>query len=214
MRRLVHLLMSPPCRLVRLALTEKRIPVQLVAPSDPLAHLPVLIELDSRSLTGLWAIVDHLEALQPEPSLFPEDASERAEALRVLDYLMGSFNEEASKPILYQKAPQVHTGAPVRQPPDMQTLRNGRAALRNALQTMGRLADEHGFLAARDLSIADLALAAHLSALDYFGEVPWAEFQPLMEWYLRIKSRPAFRTLLGDRVPGQPPVMHYAVLDF
>jgi glutathione S-transferase len=214
MRRLIHLLMSPACRLVRLALTEMRVPVALDAPSDPLAHLPVLLELDGSALTGLWAIVDHLEALQPELSLFPEGPGERAEALRLLDYLMGAFNEEVSRRILYQKAPQAHTGNPIRQSPDMGALRSGRASLREALQIMGSLADEHGFLASRDLSIADLALAAHLSALDYFGEVPWTEFQPLTEWYLRIKSRPAFRTLLGDRVPGQPPVPQYADLDF
>jgi len=28
-----------------------------------------------------------------------------------------------------------------------------------------------------------------------------------------MKSRPSFRTLLADRVPGQPPVSHYAELD-
>jgi glutathione S-transferase len=214
MRRLVHLLMSPACRLVRLALTEKRVPVALDVPSDPLLHLPVLVELDGSSLTGLWAIIDHLEALQPDPSLFPEEPADRAEALRLLDYLMGAFNENASRRILYQKAPQANTGSPVRQPPDMSALRAGRASLREALQAMGSLADAHGYLASRELSIADLALAAHLSALDYFGEVPWSEFPPATEWYLRIKSRPAFRTLLGDRVPGQPPVPQYADLDF
>jgi glutathione S-transferase len=29
-----------------------------------------------------------------------------------------------------------------------------------------------------------------------------------------MKSRPSFRSLLGDRVPGQPPASHYAELDF
>jgi glutathione S-transferase len=29
-----------------------------------------------------------------------------------------------------------------------------------------------------------------------------------------MKSRPAFRSILLDRVPGQPPVSHYAELDF
>jgi glutathione S-transferase len=29
-----------------------------------------------------------------------------------------------------------------------------------------------------------------------------------------MKSRPSFRSLLADRVPGQPPVMQYAELDF
>ena len=31
---------------------------------------------------------------------------------------------------------------------------------------------------------------------------------------VRMKSRPSFRSLLLDRVPGQPPVSHYAELDF
>jgi glutathione S-transferase len=36
----------------------------------------------------------------------------------------------------------------------------------------------------------------------------------MAEWYMRIKSRPSFRLLLLDRVPGQPPALHYAELDF
>ena len=77
-----------------------------------------------------------------------------------------------------------------------------------------RSADTHGFLAGRDVTLADLALAAHLSALDYYGEVPWTDYPPVTEWYIRMKSRPSFRPLLADRVPGQPPVPHYAELDF
>ena len=57
-------------------------------------------------------------------------------------------------------------------------------------------------------------MAAHLSALDYFGEVPWEGFPAAAEWYVRLKSRPSFRSLLADRVPGQPPVPHYAELDY
>ena len=79
---------------------------------------------------------------------------------------------------------------------------------------LGIISDTHGFLAGRDVTLADLALAAHLSALDYYGEVPWTEYQPVTEWYIRMKSRPSFRSLLADRVPGQPPVPHYAELDF
>ena len=78
---------------------------------------------------------------------------------------------------------------------------------------IGGHAESNGCLASRDCTLGDLAVAAHLSAIDYFGEVPWAEFPAVAEWYMRMKSRPSFRTLLGDRVPGQPPVSHYADLD-
>ncbi|HZY20786.1 MAG TPA: glutathione S-transferase family protein, partial [Beijerinckiaceae bacterium] len=34
------------------------------------------------------------------------------------------------------------------------------------------------------------------------------------DWYARVKSRPAFRAVLADRVPGMTPASHYADLDF
>jgi len=214
MRRLVHRLMSPSCRLVRLALSEKRVACELAAADDHFAHIPVLTDSGGPAVTGLWAIVDYLESEHPEPSLLPEDPEERAEALRVLDWVMTLFHEEITKRIVFEKTAQAHTGSLVRHPPDMQTVRLGRQALRTALGQLGGLADTHGYLASREVSLADLAAAAHLSALDYFGEVPWTDFPSVTEWYTRMKSRPSFRPLLADRVPGQPPVQHYAELDF
>jgi glutathione S-transferase len=96
----------------------------------------------------------------------------------------------------------------------METVRLGRHALKGIIPGLGTLAETRGFLAGREVTLADLAIASHLSALDYFGEVPWTEFPALTEWYTRMKSRPSFRPLLADRVPGQPPVSHYCELDF
>ena len=213
MLRLVHLILSPASRLVRLALGEKRLSFELVASEDPLAHLPSLIDIDDE-VTGLWAIVDYLESEHPEPALVPPDAGERSEALRLLDWTMTQFHEVATKRIVFEKASQAHTGNLIRRPPNMDIVRSGREALRTSLQRLGPVAESRGFLAGRDISLADLALAAHLSALDYYGEIPWNDFPSLQEWYVRIKSRPSFRPLLADRVPGQPPVPHYAELDF
>jgi glutathione S-transferase len=82
------------------------------------------------------------------------------------------------------------------------------------LAAIGKAAETNGNLACREITLGDLAVAAHLSTLDYFGEVPWHDFAAANEWYVRMKSRPAFRSILSDRVPGQPPVSHYAELDF
>ena len=68
MRRLFHLLMSPPCRLVRLILGEKRIAYELARPDDPHAHLPAFADLDGTIVTGLWAVIDHIENEYPEPA--------------------------------------------------------------------------------------------------------------------------------------------------
>ena len=214
MRRLVHITLSPACRVARLALGEKRLACDLVAADDPLAHLPVFVDLDGTMVAGLWAIIDHLEAGHPEHLLVPEDLAERGEALRLLDWAMTSFHEFVTKRIVFEKGTQSQTGAASRRAPNMETVRMGRDALRASLSELAPLAEARGFLAGRDLTLADLAMGAHLSALDYFGEVPWAEFPHLTEWYTRLKSRPSFRPLLSDRVPGQPPALHYAELDF
>ena len=213
MRRLVHILMSPSCRFARLVLGEKRLAHSLEVSPDPYSHLPILID-DGTSIAGLWAIIDHLEGLHPEKPLVPESPEQRAEALRLLDWAMTKFHDEVTKRIVFEKASRSQTGSLVQRPPSMEIVREGRKALGAALVNLGTLAEERGFLAGRDASLADFALASHLSALDYFGEVPWTDYNAIAEWYMRMKSRPSFRPLLSDRLPGQPPVPHYAELDF
>ena len=213
MRRLTHLLLSPPSRLARLMVGEKRLAYDPVTPEDSHMHLPVFVDLDGTRCEGLWAIVDHLEGAYPDHPLIPEDAAARGETLRLLDWAMGPLQDSVTRRIVFEKGAHRHTGAVVRRAPDMEIIRAGREALKATLKTLGDAADRHGYLACRECTIGDLAVAAHISALDYFGEVPWKDFPSAAEWYLRMKSRPGFRLLLSDRVPGQPPVSHYAELD-
>jgi glutathione S-transferase len=214
MRKLIHLTLSPASRLARLLVGEKRLTCDPVLSEDSQLHLPVFADLEGPPVTGLWAIVDHLEGTYPDHPLMPEDPTARGTALRWLDWAFGPFQDQVTRRIVFEKGGQRFTGAAQRSAPDMNIIRQGREALRPALKTVGEAAETNGNLACRECTIADLAVAAHLSALDYFGEVPWADFPAAAEWYLRIKSRPSFRTLLGDRVPGQPPTTSYAELDF
>src|ERR1051326_4487702 len=213
MRRLAHLLLSPPSRLARLLIAAKALTLDPVTAEDMSTQLPVFIDMDGTRAIGLWAIVDHLEGGYPEHALTPEDAATRAETLRLLDWAMGTLHENVMRRIVYEKASQRFTGAPAKRAPDMEAIRAGRESLKAVLQEIGASADTHGYLAARECTLGDLAVAAHISALDYFGEIPWAENASAAEWYMRMKSRPSFRSLLSDRVPGQPPVSHYAELD-
>ena len=64
------------------------------------------------------------------------------------------------------------------------------------------------------MTYADLAAAAHLSCVDFLGDAPWDEKETAKIWYARMKSRPSFRPLLADRVPGMAPSATYADLDF
>lgn len=213
MRRLIQFLLAPPSRFARLVIAEKRLSCDLGVPEDPNQHLPVFFELDGSRYQGLWAVVDHLEGTYSERPLTPEDGEARAESLRLLDWAMGPFLESVTRRIVYERASQRYTGSTARRAPDMEIVRSGREALRAELAVVGASAERNGCLASRDCTLGDLAVAAHLSAMDYFGEVPWSDFPAVAEWYMRIKSRPSFRTLLADRVPGQPPVSHYADLD-
>jgi glutathione S-transferase len=79
---------------------------------------------------------------------------------------------------------------------------------------MGWLLDRRAWLAGADMTLADFAAAAHLSCLDYSGDVDWARNELVRDWYAKIKSRPAFRSILADVVPGFRPKPHYADLDF
>ena len=213
MRRLVHLLLSPPSRFARLLIAEKRLAFDPVAADDSSAQLPEFMDLDGTRAVGLWAIVDHLEGGYPEHPLTPEDSAARGESLRLIDWAMSTLHENVTRKIVYEKASQRYTGGVSKRAPDMDAIRSGREALKAALAEIGANAEQHGYLAARECTLGDLAVAAHISALDYFGEISWADYQAAAEWYMRMKSRPSFRSLLADRIPGQPPVSHYAELD-
>ena len=214
MRRLFHLLLAPTSRLARLILAEKRLSCDFPMAEDPSSHLPLLVEAEGTRREGLWAIIDHLEGTYADHPLMPEDPDARAETLKWLDWAMGPFHEQITQKVVFEKATHRFTGATSRRVPDMNVIRSGRETLKQALDAIGIAAETNGNLGTRECSLGDLAVAAHLSTLDYFGEVPWAEFPRAAEWYLRIKSRPSFRSLLADRIPGQPPVSNYAELDF
>jgi glutathione S-transferase len=99
-------------------------------------------------------------------------------------------------------------------PPDSGAIRAARGNLGYHLRYIGWLAKARNWLAGDRLSYADLAAAAHLSTADYLGDVPWDEDETARVWYARVKSRPAFRPLLAETLPGLSPSASYANLDF
>jgi glutathione S-transferase len=98
--------------------------------------------------------------------------------------------------------------------PDLSNLRQGKDGLRAHMFYIDKLLQEREWLAGRRLSLADFAAAAHLSVIDYCGDMPWSDFPAVKTWYMTLKSRPCFRPLLADRWPGLTPAKHYDDLDF
>ena len=223
-RVLFHFPFDPGSRTARLALGEAKIAfedtiVRPWEPDCPLGELnpsampPVLQMTDPRPLTlcEAPAILGWIEDQQKTPLLLSSDPAERAEARRLTAWFDRRFTDEVNAVLLHERMekPLLRLG-----PPEARALRDGRTALREHLAMLEELASAREWLAGRRLSQADLVVAAHLSVLDYFGELPW-KFQPALKlWYMKIKSRPCFRPLLADRFHGLAAAAHYADLDF
>src|SRR3546814_7962093 len=94
------------------------------------------------------------------------------------------------------------------------TLFRSRANIHYHLEYIAFLAEQRTWLAGDDFGIADIAAGAHLSAVDYLGDVPWDRHPGAQDWHARIKSRPSFRSMLADVFPGVTPPRHYNDPDF
>ena len=112
MRRLIHLMLSPSCRLARLMVAEKRVACDQALAEDARNCLPLFVEMDGTRCEGVWAILDHLEGHYPDRPLAPEDADERRACLRWLDWAMGPLHEHVTQRIVYEKAAPRFTGSP------------------------------------------------------------------------------------------------------
>ena len=223
-RTLHHFPLDPASRQVRLALGEKKLvfvdevvryweqPKEFLA-LNPSGLTPVLVEEPSSGpklvVCEARAILEHLEGEPPD--LLGATPADRAETRRLMEWFDRKFDNEVNAYLLHEKLEKrlLKMGAP-----DLYNMRQGREAMRVHLTYVEKLLQARDWLAGRKLSLADFAAAAHLSVLDYFGDIPWRDFAQTKTWYMKIKSRPAFRPLLSDRWPGLAPSSHYDDLDF
>lgn len=222
MRILYHLPLSPFSRKVRLALAEKRIPFDLrlervwerredFLAMNPACTVPVLQDGNGLVIADSYAICEYLDEAYPDTPLLGRTLAERAEVRRLVAWFDQKFQAEVTRNLLHEKQMKRLLG---RGNPDAAAIRAGYANLKPHLDYIGWLAETRAWLAGSALSLADLAAAAHLSGLDYIGDVDWSLNEAAKDWYARIKSRPSFRAILADRVSGLAPPAHYADLDF
>jgi glutathione S-transferase len=221
MRRLYHQPLSPFCRKIRLVLAEKKIEVELVEEKpwerrmdflrmNPAAQVPVL-RIDNLVLCDSGAIFEYLEERYQEPALLPKGSAARAEARRLAAWFDDKFHREVTANLLYERVNKklARSGYP-----ESDKIKAGMSNIKYHLDYIGWLIERRRWLAGDEMTIADFAAAAHLSCLDYTSDVDWTRNSELHAWYSKIKSRPAFRSILADLVPGFIPPQHYADLDF
>lgn len=227
MRQLYHLPISPASRKVRLVLAEKNVDFDLIEERDwerrdeflglnPAGEVPVFVDEDGEIICGSNAICDYLEETRADClALFPATPVERAEVRRLIDWFDRKFAAEVSDGLIFEKvARRFLSATDGGGAPEMSIVRAALHNLRYHLDYISYLMETRRWLAGDELTLADLTAAAHLSCLDYIGDVPWSQYPLAKDWYVRIKSRPGFRPILADHVPGMPPPKLYANLDF
>jgi glutathione S-transferase len=230
MLTLFHHPFCPHSRFVRLALDELSLTPRLVEERpwerrteflklNPAGSTPVLLEEGMPPVPGAATIAEYLDEMHgsalPRQRLMPVEPGARIEVRRLMSWFNDKFFEEVSGPLVNERV--YKRFMPIAQgggSPDTETMRVARSNIKYHLAYIGWLIRNRDWLAGATLTYADLAAAAHLSAADYLGDVPWNEDETAKAWYARIKSRPSFRTLLADTLPGLAPSASYANLDF
>jgi len=227
---LFHHPFCPHSRFVRLMLGEYGVAARLVEERvwerreaflllNPAGTTPVLVEEGHPAVPGADVIAEYLDETRGAElegrRLLPTEPSTRVEVRRLTGWFNAKFFEEVTNLLvverIYKRHMSVNHGGG---PPDTQAIRAARSNIRYHLAYIGWLMRGRTWLAGERLSHADLAAAAHLSVADYLGDVPWNEDEGAKIWYARVKSRPSFRTILADTLPGIPPSATYADLDF
>jgi glutathione S-transferase len=230
MMTLYHHPFCPHSRFVRLALAEHGIEHHRVEERvwdrrkeflilNPAATTPVIVMGGYPPVPGAAGITEFLDETQgaelQEHRLMPPETGRRVEVRRLSSWFNDKFFAEVSGPLVmerfYKRLMRVEQGGG---PPDTEAIRAAKANIRYHLAYIGWLVRTRDWLAGERMSFADLAAAAHLSVVDYLGDVPWSEDESAKNWYARVKSRPSFRPLLAENFPGQPPAASYADLDF
>lgn len=222
MRTLFHLWLHPHSRKVRLALGEKHLKFEALIEKiwerrtefvamNPAGDVPLMVEEDGTVLSNSNVICEYLEETYPDHDLLGSDPIDRAEVRRIVGWFDIKFNREVTEYLVGEKMMKrfLKLGEP-----HGPSVRAGHANIHYHLDYIAYLNERRRWLAGDKITYADLAAAAHLSAIDYLGDVPWDEHPVAKAWYGRVKSRPSFKPLLEDRVPGYAPAPHYTQIDF
>lgn len=138
-------------------------------------------------------------------------AEERSEIRRLQEWFDRKFDEEVTSYLVRERIMKrfLRLGQP-----NTQAIKAACQNIKYHLDYVSWLVDRRDWLAGEQMTLADISAAAQLSCVDYLGDVPWDHFPTAKIWYSRVKSRPSFRSILEDYIPGSPPSSNYKNLDF
>lgn len=213
----------PFSRKVRLLLGEKGVAHELVRESpwekrdefvdlNPAGQTPVLVEQSKGIvLIDSNAIAEYFEETIDRSPMIPGTAANRAEVRRLVAWFDDRLFGDVVGPLLNERMRKRLVN---RDAPDTRVLRDAMKVANNHLDYIDYLLDHRRWLGGPVLSLADLTAAAHLSVADYLGGLDWRGHKQTVDWYAVMKSRPSFRSFLGERMEVIAPPPHYDKVDF
>ena len=218
---LVHHSVSPQSRKARIIMAEKKILFVLreeepwnlskdIQKLNPAGDLPVFI-FDGHIVSGNYAVTEYLEETYEKPKLIVGNALSRAEIRRLCAWFDSKFYKEVYQYIVGEKIFKRFKNA---EAPDSKALKVGMHNLKYHMEYIEWLSERNNYLAGSEFSLADITAAAHLSILDYLGDIDWENYSNAKLWYSKIKSRPSFKEILKDTIKGIAPSKNYQNLDF
>jgi len=225
MAKFLYHRLDPASRLIRLMCAEygASLDMEQISPwkkeaeftaISPAATLPVIIEENKAPIVGPLATIHFVEQKYAPTSvttLIPDDIAMQAEMWRLLEWILFKLNDEVTRYILEEKLGRRERGEGT---PQTAVLRAAKANLHEHLLYFDWILGSRTWTAGEEMSLADFALAAHLSTLDYFGDMDWNSAKETRDFYARMKSRPSFRPILADRLVSLLPSKNYTNLDF
>lgn len=223
MWQLLQFPLCPFSRKVRLVMAEKGVPAELVRENpwerrdefvdlNPAGETPVLVETERNIvLIGSQPIAEYFEETVEKTPMIHGDAAQRAEIRRLTQWFDEKLFREVVEPLMVER---MRKRLVSKESPDTRVLRDAMRVGNNHLDYLDYLLDHRRWLAGPALSLADFTAAAHLSVIDYLGAVDWRGHKQTKDWYSVMKSRPAFRPLLGERMEVIVPPQHYDKVDF
>ena len=225
MRKLFHYPLCPFSRQIRLLLREYDVNTALAREDywlrreeflclNPAGEVPLLIEEDNLVIADIYNLLEYIILQYDKGLFFPHDKDkidDIVEIRRLISWLNNKLYREVTKYVINEKLIRLFKklGAP-----KSELLRAAKQNLQHHLQYFTYLLKQKEYLAGDYLTICDFVAAAHISVLDYFNEINWSSYERLKHWYSLLKSRPSFRPLLDETIPGYPAPKLYEMLDF
>ncbi|QXK92108.1 glutathione S-transferase family protein [Neoehrlichia mikurensis] len=218
---LYHFPLCPFSRKVRILLKEKKINFNLIEENpwkkreefikiNPVCQVPVLIN-NQNIIIDSQAICEYIEEVYNDFSLLGSLPYQRSEVRKLISWIDYKFYHEVTKYVISEKISKYYIK---NKSPDSRFLRAAIYNLQSHIKYIEHLINTNGWLVLHELTLADIALSAHISVLDYVDIFPWNISNTVKEWYSIIKSRSSFSPILQDRILGFTPPAHYSQLDF